>query len=217
MENFIIKVCGMREPDNIRDVAALGVDWIGMIFWPGSPRCVAAPPDCPPGGPARVGVFVDATADDIAAHVADYGLSLVQLHGQEPPAFVAGLRRVLGPSVGVVKAVSVSSRADVAVCRQYEPYVDYFLFDTRCPTVGGSGRQFDWSVLAAYEGARPFLLSGGIGPDDAARVARFSHPRCAGIDVNSRFETAPARKDVAALERFLKSLSPKNPSTPSTL
>ena len=78
-----------------------------------------------------------------------------------------------------------------------------FLFDTKCKTVGGSGEQFDWQVLEQYDGETPFLLSGGIGPDDAERVKSFHHPQCIGIDLNSKFEIEPALKDVEKLKEFL--------------
>jgi phosphoribosylanthranilate isomerase len=107
----------------------------------------------------------------------------------------------------LIKAISVSGQDDIATYKAYEGLVDYFLFDTKCPTVGGSGRQFDWSVLSAYDGETPFLLSGGIGPNDAERVKAFHHPKCIGIDLNSRFEIAPGMKDVAALRKFLNELN----------
>ena len=103
----------------------------------------------------------------------------------------------------IIKAISILTLDDLALAEDYEPLVDYLLFDTKCETVGGSGRQFDWSILNHYQGQRPFLLSGGIGPDDARRLAAFSHPQLAGYDLNSRFETAPGIKNVAALQRFL--------------
>ena len=101
----------------------------------------------------------------------------------------------------------MSSRNDIATYKTYEGLVEYFLFDTKCPSVGGSGQQFDWSVLSAYDGSTPFLLSGGIGPDDAERIKSFHHPQCIGIDLNSRFELAPGLKDVIKLQAFIKELS----------
>ena len=91
----------------------------------------------------------------------------------------------------------------MAAYKAYEDCVDYFLFDNKCQTVGGSGQQFDWSVLNAYEGRRPFLLSGGIGPDSTNSIRAFHHPRLAGIDLNSRFEQTPAIKDISKLKQFL--------------
>jgi len=88
--------------------------------------------------------------------------------------------------------------------------VDYFLFDTKCKTVGGSGRQYDWNILYKYDGRKPFLLSGGIGPDDCQRILDFHHLKCAGIDLNSRFETAPGIKDIKALEKFVNEIRKNN-------
>ena len=204
---MLIKVCGMRDGENIRQVAALGVDWIGMIFWPKSPRNVTANPDIKADHILRVGVFVDETVQNIATRVADFQLNLVQLHGHESPTFIHDLRQALPSDLRIIKAISVASRHDIAAYKAYEGCVDYFLFDTKCPTVGGSGQQFDWSVLETYEGKTPFLLSGGIGPDDVERIKRFQHPRCIGIDLNSRFETAPAVKDIAALRTFLSQIT----------
>ena len=219
----------MREAENIRAVSELGVDWIGLIFWPQSPRYVSMIPSgagivpdkptqaLPEGREVkRVGVFVDATAQDIITRVYSFGLDIVQLHGHESPTLIRNLRRTLGEGIKMMKAISVSSREEVAAYKPYADCVDYFLFDTKSATVGGSGRHFDWTLLQTYDGSVPFLLSGGIGPDDAPRLLEaFSrgsgsvaiHPQCIGIDLNSRFETAPGLKDVAALQLFLSQLS----------
>ena len=215
----------MRDSENIRQVAALGVDWIGMVFWDQSPRNVTmiqSPagiiPDrssvqnapCEMYDFKRVGVFVDEMAQNIITRVVNFQLDLVQLHGHETPTLIRNLRRTLAtdirPGIQFIKAISVESRDDIATYKEYEDSVDYFLFDTKCPTAGGSGEQFDWSILDAYDGDKPFLLSGGIGPDDADRIHAFNHPKCVGIDLNSRFETGPGMKDVEALARFIKSL-----------
>ena len=221
MNKVIIKVCGMRDGENIRQVAALGVDWIGMIFWKNSPRNVTMIPTSagiiPDRGSdigdfkaKRVGVFVDEMAQNIITRVVNYKLDLIQLHGHETPTLIRNLRRTLDPDIrpGIqfIKAISVSSSDDIAAYKDYEDCVDYFLFDTKCKTVGGSGEQFDWSILEAYDGRLPFLLSGGIGPDDAERVRNFHHPQCIGIDLNSRFETEPGLKDITKLKQFLEQL-----------
>lgn len=223
MDKAIIKVCGMRDGDNIREVAALGVDWIGMIFWPKSPRHVTMIPThagiIPDRGslpqaeglvPKRVGVFVDEMPQNIITRVVNFRLDLIQLHGHETPTLIRNLRRTLDPDIRpgiqIIKAISVSCRDDIATYKDYEDSVDYFLFDTKCQTMGGSGQQFDWSVLEAYDGEKPFLLSGGIGPDDAERIKSFHHPKCIGIDLNSRFETKPGFKDVNKLREFIKTV-----------
>ena len=209
----------MRDGENIRQVAALGVDWIGMIFWAKSPRNVTMIPshagilpdramDMGDFKAKRVGVFVDEMPQSIITRVVNFKLDLIQLHGKETPTLIRNLRRTLDPDIRsgiqVIKAISVSCREDIAAYKNYADCVDYFLFDTKCPTVGGSGNQFDWSVLEAYDGDIPFLLSGGIGPDDAERIKAFHHPKCIGIDLNSRFEIEPALKDINKLKEFLE-------------
>ncbi|MBR5977824.1 MAG: phosphoribosylanthranilate isomerase [Verrucomicrobia bacterium] len=204
---MIIKVCGMREPENIRAVERTGIDWMGFIFWPRSGRYVSAPPSYLPQKAKRAGVFVDADADTIKRHVADYALDIVQLHGHESPEYLRSLRSVFSGSAPLfIKAFSIADDKDLRRTAAYEGIADYFLFDTKTPLPGGSGMKFDWSVLSAYTGRTPFLLSGGIGPDDAPRVRSFKHEKLAGIDLNSRFETAPAMKDVDRLARFLSQL-----------
>ena len=106
----------------------------------------------------------------------------------------------------VIKAFNIATTDDLLQTEPYEGIADYFLFDTKGKLVGGNGEQFDWSVLTAYNGRTPFLLSGGIGPDDTERIRTFYHPRCVGIDLNSRFEVSPALKDVNQLRTFIKEI-----------
>lgn len=214
---MIIKVCGMRDADNIRDISALGVDMIGLIFYPPSPRYVQQfssgagiiPDYAPDMGktPLRVGVFVDEMPQNIVTRVYNYKLDYIQLHGNEPRETLENLRATIvpdiNPNIKIIKAISVSSAEDIKKYKEYVGAADLFLFDTKCKTVGGSGEQFDWQVLQAYDGDVPFLLSGGIGPDDAERIKNFHHPKCIGIDLNSKFEIEPALKDVEKLKQFL--------------
>jgi phosphoribosylanthranilate isomerase len=200
---MIIKVCGMREADNIRATEQLGVDWLGFIFWPNSSRYVATLPAYLPSAAKRVGVFVDASIEDVTNKANDYQLDIIQLHGHESREYVSEIRN---RGLAVMKAISISNRDDIATSKVYEGIANYFLFDTKCKTVGGSGEHFDWSVLNAYDGSTPFLLSGGIGPDDVERVRNFCHPECIGIDLNSRFEISPALKDINKLKQFIQQL-----------
>ena len=195
---MIIKVCGMRDAQNIRDVESLGVDWIGMIFWPKSKRYVAEVPSYLPEHLKKVGVFVDSTLDDILQHISDYQLDIIQLHGQESPDFAKALK----PHT-IIKAFNIEKADDLLQTEKYEGIADYFLFDTKGKMVGGNGQKFDWSILTAYQGKTPFLLSGGIGPEDAESVRSFHHPRCIGIDLNSRFESEPGFKDINQLKTFI--------------
>ena len=207
----------MRDADNIRDISALGVDMIGLIFYPPSPRYVQQfssgagiiPDYAPDMGktPLRVGVFVDDMPQNIVTRVYNYKLDYIQLHGNEPRETLENLRATIDPDIKpkikIIKAISVSSAEDIKKYKEYVGGADLFLFDTKCKTVGGSGELFDWQVLQAYDGDVPFLLSGGIGPEDAERIKNFHHPKCIGIDLNSKFEIEPALKDVEKLKQFL--------------
>ena len=197
-----IKVCGMREADNIREVEALGIDMMGFIFWPKSSRYVSQRPDYLPKRVKRVGVFVDEDPEQVKRLADDYSLDYIQLHGQESPSYIFQLR-----GLHVIKAFNISTAEDLLQTQSYEGLVDYFLFDAKGKSVGGNGEKFNWDVLDAYHGNTPFLLSGGIGPDDAERVNAFHHPKCIGIDLNSRFELAPGLKDVAKLKEFMYNLN----------
>ena len=215
----------MRDAQNIREVSQLGVDMIGMIFYPKSPRYVEMQsshagiiPDYvkedinikSAKSPARVGVFVDDMVQNIVTRVVNYHLDYVQLHGNEPREMCENLRLTLDPDIRpgikIIKAINVSDASDIQKYKEYVGAVDLFLFDTKCKTVGGSGQQFDWQVLEQYDGEVPFLLSGGIGPEDASRLHAFHHPKCIGIDLNSRFEIEPGEKDVEKLKGFLNEI-----------
>lgn len=203
-----IKVCGMRDAQNIREVEALGVDIMGFIFWPQSSRYVGGKPGYLPGC-RRAGVFVDAELQDILDAVEAFGLDIIQLHGHETPEAVEALRRsaaAVNPSISIIKSLAVAGAGDLEQTAAYEGVCDAFLFDTKGKLPGGNGQQFDWSVLEHYGGRRPFLLSGGIGPGDAERIRAFSAPGFIGIDLNSRFEVAPGLKDVEALRTFIETI-----------
>mgnify|MGYP002624667648 FL=1 len=215
---MIIKVCGMRDPENIRAVSELEIQWLGMIFWEKSSRYVSEKPSYLPTKQKRVGVFVDADIEEILRKVDEYALDIIQLHGKESPAYIQELRLLCGDRVAsIIKTLNIATKEDLEQTMPYMDGVDYFLFDTKAKRIGGNGTKFDWSVLTEYKGTTPFILSGGIGPDDADKVKTFHHPQLAGIDLNSRFETAPALKDVNALRNFLSSLNqlaPLNPLNP---
>ena len=194
----------MREPMNIEQVAQLGVDMMGFIFYPKSPRYVSQAVDRSDSDRkvCRVGVFVNDSIPDMVDRILSFSLNAVQLHGGESREVCEQLREANG-EIKIIKAISVSDAGDIQKYKEYVGAVDYFLFDTKCKTVGGSGQQFDWQVLDEYDGDVPFLLSGGIGLEDVSRVHSFHHPKCVGIDLNSRFEIEPGVKDVEKLRKFL--------------
>lgn len=209
----LIKVCGMREAQNIRDVAALDIDMMGFNFWPKSKRYVV-----PwtinfseiPERIKRVGLFVDEMPQTILTYVHDYSLDYVQLHGSEKPELIANLRNTLANGtahdIKFIKAFGISTEEDLKQTHAYDGVADLFIFDYKSPGKGGSGKHFDWTVLSNYHGSTPFLLSGGIGPDDAEAVKAFHHPMYVGVDVNSKFESALALKDVDKLRCFVIAL-----------
>ena len=187
-----------------------------MIFWPKSSRYVSdlSAADAIPEVITRVGVFVNQPNEEIVRIANRCRLDIIQLHGSESVADIMALRKMLSEDTKVMKAISVSDANDVKKADSYADVVDILLFDTKCHTVGGSGKQFEWSVLDGYNGALPFLLSGGIGPDDAERLASFHHSKMIGIDLNSRFETAPGIKAAAPLASFIKEVS-SHPTSPT--
>ncbi len=198
-----IKVCGMRDAENIRDVERLGIDMMGFICWERSPRYVGEVPAYLPKC-ERVGVFVNQSLDEIQKYNEAFEFSYIQLHGSESPEFCQIVREKTGSKV--IKAISISSEADLALANQYEGLVDLHLFDTKCTSFGGSGKQFSWGILRDYRNALPFLLSGGIGPEDAERLRQFHHPKCLGFDINSRFEIEPGIKDIEKIKIFIKGI-----------
>lgn len=202
---MIIKVCGMREPENIRQVEALGIDWMGFIFYKKSARFVPTVPTYLPSNCKRVGVFVDMNKDGILLRTAAFHLDVLQFHGTESPLFLRDVRQLL-PDKVIVKAFGIRSAEDFLQTACYEGTCDYYLFDTKCESKGGSGQSFDWNLLSHYTGNTPFLLSGGIGTTDTTLkqvLASCKHPLLAGVDLNSKFEIVPALKDVEKLQRFL--------------
>lgn len=206
--NVLIKVCGMREPDNIREILTLDPGFLGLIFYPKSSRYVTSPTIINNirfgQNTKKTGVFVNATEDEIMQKVKLYELQAVQLHGEESVVLCRSLRN---KGVLVLKAFQIYAAEDFEDTLLYNDQVDYFLFDTKTASYGGSGSKFDWSLLDAYHGNTPFFLSGGIGPDDVQAIQKINHPLFRGVDLNSRFEIAPAIKSYKLLQQFIKQLN----------
>ena len=201
---MLIKICGMRDSENIRQILNLMPDFVGMIFYPRSPRYMAANPDdfvkSDFSPVKKTGVFVNETVERILEIANDYHLSAIQLHGDESPEICM---KIKSENKLLIKAFGISSSCDFAKCTSYEGVCDYFLFDTKTEDYGGSGRKFDWSALNSYQLKTPFILSGGISEADAADILSIKHPKMAGVDLNSRFESSPALKDVHRLKNMI--------------
>ncbi|MFM8449437.1 MAG: phosphoribosylanthranilate isomerase [Haliscomenobacter sp.] len=220
MKKYLIKVCGMRSPENIREIAALPIDWMGFIFYPESPRFVADeslsewmnhPTQGLPAHIKRVGVFVNAPMEEVMNYTHDYQLDYVQLHGGEPPEYC---RELLGlwdlaslHKAKIIKAFSVDAAFDFSAVDAYADVCSYALFDTKTSTHGGSGVAFDWAALDNYTGSLPFFLSGGIQPEMVGEIRALQHPALAGMDINSRFETRPGWKNPDLVAGFVNDLN----------
>ena len=193
-----IKVCGLR--DNIGEVVALKPDFIGLIFYPKSKRYVGNMPssmlDGMPSQIKRVGVFVDQPMEEVIGKVNKYGLDLVQLHGHEPVEYCQKFKQL--SDAGVIKVFSGNNLPDEATLAAYGTTIDYYLFDTRNESYGGTGQKFDWTVLKDLKLTKPIFLSGGIGLDNLESVENGGLPVYA-LDVNSKFEVKPGLKDIERL------------------
>ncbi len=200
---MIIKVCGMRDAANIKELEQLDIDWMGFIFFPGSPRYVGRSLRYIPSKVKKIGVFVDQDPQIVRERAAQNRLDAIQLHGSEPPWYCINLHE---EGYKVIKSFGIDEDGFIpsAQLDAYEGKCDYFLFDRKTKLHGGSGKKFDWSRLSDYRGDTPFLLGGGISPEDAEEIKSFVHPRFAGIDINSRFEIGPALKDIELIKTFIK-------------
>jgi phosphoribosylanthranilate isomerase len=208
MNKLKIKICGMREPDNIKAVCKLKPDFMGFIFYPESKRFVSedvAKTILPivPEHIKKVGVFVNEPIDSIVKHVDLLALDCIQLHGEESIEYCAGLRDL---NVQIIKSFGVDESFDFTGVEQYSPFCDYFLFDTKSSAYGGTGKKFNWKKLSEFNPSKPVFLSGGIGPEDLEAIQNLPFFNLYALDLNSKFETKPALKDVQLLEKFSKEI-----------
>ena len=196
-----IKVCGLKDPENIEAVAALNPDYLGFICYPLSPRYIgqlsAESFKKLQINIKKTAVFVNESAQKINSLIQAYNFDVIQLHGDESPEFCSSFRdRVI-----VFKAFGLDENFDFGQLDNYINKVDYFLFDTKTVAYGGSGKTFDWGMLENYKLQVPFFLSGGISLDNLDEIKKIAHPQFYGVDLNSRFETAPGIKDTGKLKQ----------------
>ncbi|WP_256004883.1 phosphoribosylanthranilate isomerase [Pedobacter deserti] len=201
-----LKVCGMREPENIGKLAELQPEYMGFIFYTGSKRYAgeisAEIVRSLPPAIKKTGVFVDEKGIRVSEIEDEYELDAIQLHGSETPEYCKALRTIIPARTELIKAFGIDEHFDFSVLDDYADAVDYFLFDTQTAGHGGSGKRFDWKLLEGYKLDKPFFLSGGIGPESLEELQQVSDPRCYAIDVNSRFELSPGLKDIEQLKAF---------------
>lgn len=211
-----VKVCGMTDLDQIRQLDAMGVDLAGFIFYPKSPRYVARRLSGEQVKKARlrlgkVGVFVNSSYDDVMRQVDSYGLDMVQLHGDETPTFCDQLANY----ITVVKVFRLSDNDPIDwLIRPYQDSCDMFLFDTEGAGYGGTGKKFNWDTLKPAQIDKLFFLSGGIEPADVEKLLTFQREPVArklfAIDINSKFETSPGIKDLKKIKTMLDGVKQDN-------
>ncbi len=201
----------MRSPENIAEVLAVQPDYLGLIFFEKSARYVGEDFELPESlqaePPLKVGVFVNHSQEYIVAKAQRYQLALAQLHGDESPEFCQQLKSQL-PDLQLVKVFRVADDFDFTILAPYKPHCDFFLFDTKGKDYGGNGVVFNWDILKTYDNELPLFMSGGLGLENLQDLQSFitTHRlNVHAIDVNSKFEMAPALKDVNKL-KTLKSL-----------
>lgn len=201
MDSLFIKVCGMKQPQNITDVLSLHPQMMGFIFYPKSPRfadniTLNAVKNLAFGNTQKVGVFVDETTQTITQIAQQWGLNILQLHGNETPEFTQQLRK----NYTVIKALGIETANDLQQIARFKNHCDYILLDKKSPQHGGTGKVFDWQLLNNQDFDVPIILSGGVSLDNVMQINNINCPNLVGIDVNSCFETHPALKNLTKLQ-----------------
>lgn len=208
MKDLKVKVCGMKSAEEIQQLVNTKlIDYVGFIFYPKSPRYCTEIPEFK-GSIKRVGVFVNETIDVILEKVRQFQLTAIQLHGDETPDEVKEVSKKT--KLPVFKAFGVDEKFDFSTCKAYEHHVNTFLFDTKTAAYGGSGEQFDWTVLKNYSGQKPFLLSGGLDEKALERLPTDELPMLMGVDLNSKFEFVPGKKDIKKIIESVKKIKNEN-------
>jgi len=209
IRKMIVKVCGIKTEENIEFLAQADIEMIGLNFYSPSVRYIAedANPDIfnsLPRNIQKVGVFVNESIATILEIISKFNLDFVQLHGDENPEFCSTLAK----HIRIIKVFRVDKDFDFISVLNFDS-ATYFLFDTKTINYGGSGKKFDWTILNQYKESIPFLMSGGIGPNDIDQILEIKHPYFKGIDINSKFESTPGIKDKNLVLPFINKLRVK--------
>ena len=214
-----IKVCGITQFKQLQQLEAMNIDFAGLIFYKESARYVG---DKLPKKEVKsadfdlkkVGVFVNPEMIEVLDAIDDYGLDIVQLHGDESPEMCEDL----SSEVEVIKVFRIAGKENIdKLVAPFDAVCDYYLFDTKPAytsplgvgwegAFGGTGQQFDWSILNKAKIEKPFFLSGGIALEDAQKIKTFKHPDFYAVDINSKFEKEPGVKDMALVLGFKQAL-----------
>lgn len=207
-----LKICGLKYSDNIQNIASLQPDYLGFIFWEPSKRFYTQKtiPELN-SDIQRVGVFVDATLNEIKEKINGFCLNYIQLHGNESPALCKAVQTL---NIKVIKAFSLDNSFNFNTLNYFNDVTDYFLFDTKGEKPGGNGTTFDWKMLNQYKLQKTFFLSGGIGLEEITKIHEFLKTDvgqlCYAIDINSKFETEPGLKNTIKINEFKTKLYENN-------
>jgi phosphoribosylanthranilate isomerase len=206
-----VKVCGNTSVDQLKQLNEMGFDYVGLIFYERSPRYVLNKLNWEEVknlelAIKKVGVFVNATEEEIIIQIKNFNLDAVQLHGDETPLFC----KHISDQVNVIKAFRINNNEQNIdrLISPFEEFCDYYLFDTGgTGKYGGTGEKFNWELLNENKINKPFFLSGGISLNDVDKIKAFKHPFFYGIDINSKFETEPGIKDIVSVKQFVERLN----------
>jgi len=206
-----IKVCGLTDPANVKEITRADIDFAGFIFYPGSKRFVGNEPDMNlfriiPVHVKKVGVFVDEDPEKILKIAQKAALDIIQLHGDENTDYC---RKIKSYGRKVIKAFRIGSGIDMKLVNEFTEVCNYFLFDSGGLTYGGSGLKFDWNILGDIKPGRPFFLSGGITPEDVSELKKIDNKMFFGVDINSRFEISHGIKDPGKVKKFAEDIKNK--------
>lgn len=195
---MIVKVCGLRDKENHQNLSNLNIDMIGINFYKPSSRYIGEHKLDVVKSQKRVGVFVHSSIDHISESKKIHKLDYAQLHGDEEVDYCQKVKNI----IPIIKVFRIENNFDWSETEKYL-FADYFLFDTMTEKFGGSGNKFDWSSLNDYKANIPFFLSGGIGPNDAKEILEIDHKYLVGVDINSKFESSPAIKNIPLVKKFI--------------
>lgn len=199
-----LKICGMRDEANIAEVAALKPDYMGFIFYDKSPRAMGMEfPRSPDPAIIKVGVFVNASEESVVNTAQRNGISVVQLHGDESPAFCEAMKQ---RGLQVIKAFRVDTAFDFKTTSSFESVADYFLFDTKGEKFGGNAVRFDWRLLGKYNQRIPFFLSGGLNPENLDELSDVLGMNLHALDLNSGVEQSPGYKNISKIQQVVSKL-----------
>ncbi len=203
-----VKICGMKFPENIQAVAALNPDYMGFIFYHGSKRYVGEEFSVKvveqlPKAIKKVGVFVNEPLAEVIKKNAEFNFDFIQLHGHESPKYCEKLSK---EKLQLIKAFNLHDDFDFSELEAYQPYCNYFLFDSQTANFGGSGKSFNWQVLSKYRFNTPFFLSGGLGPENISEALKINHPMLFGFDLNSKLESEPGLKNTDQTKQMIEKI-----------